>query len=853
MAPQVPYNEGVSDVAPDARTPNDYLTVRADPSSFGGQLAQGAEKLGQGATNAAQFFGKVAADDASNQFQDYATKLLHGDPSKTTPGPDGQPIPDTGYLGTRGRQTLDQRPQVNQQLDDKLKELRANLQSPDQQLEFDNFTRRYRSMVDERIGSHADGQQTVWYSSVNTTTAKLAMDHIANNFDNPQEVMAGFQDLTASYVKNAQLQGAQPGDPQYDEAVAAAKRDGLQAQLNAMAVKDPSRAMAILDKNKELAGVKYDDMARQFRSRANQQQGYDVGEQTLRAGYAAQPPAGYTAVQLNQIGAPYGVSGSYLQRTHQIENPENDPRQNSAGAQGPFQFIPETAKSVGLDPKDRNDPIKAAEAAAKLAGINKQQLGQSLGRDPTDAELYLAHQQGASGASLLLSHPNARAGSLVGDAAIRQNGGDPDAPASNFTSMWTAKFNGAPGSAFAARKATAFQAIMSNPDLEPEVRQHALTYVNQQLQAAQIADEQDTKAVKMQNDALQSDFVRKIATGATPDIVTAIANSGLGATEKENLLKFASEYGGIQNDTQYGPGYTQAFKAVMAPADDPSKITDVGSIVARGGPGGDLTKRGVTELLGVMDKVRKQPDQAGINMVKSAQLEYYKNQFAIDQNMNIPGMKPFKNQKGLDKFNHDFVPAFESAYSDWIAKGKDPMEFLNNKQAIDGIMNRVYPASQRAADTLRGDDNEAQKPPPAPDGVDPTAWDRVMTDPPKLAAGGNVPLDKWANAINWLRDNPTPENKAIFDRKMGPSGYTADQILSRMPPGPQADISASGLPSGPITGVAQPAPPPVPHKPHSPVGLFGLPYSLEKVRETNQQRLKDMAAPESLAAGERPL
>lgn len=104
----VNYNEGVPSVAPDVISGNDYSSVRATPDSFGGQIAQGEEKLGQGAFNSAQFFGKVAADDASNQFQDYATKLLHGDPNKSTPGPDGQPIPDTGYLGTRGSTSSDQ-------------------------------------------------------------------------------------------------------------------------------------------------------------------------------------------------------------------------------------------------------------------------------------------------------------------------------------------------------------------------------------------------------------------------------------------------------------------------------------------------------------------------------------------------------------------------------------------------------------------------------------------------------------------------------------------------------------------------------------------------------------------------
>ena len=125
--------------------------------------------------------------------------------------------------------------------------------------------------------------------------------------------------------------------------------------------------------------------------------------------------------------------------------------------------------------------------------------------------------------------------------------------------------------------------------------------------------------------------------------------------------------------------------------------------------------KGASQLIGVMDKIRKQPDQAGISTVKAKQLDYYQNKFALSQSDLGGFLKPFKNQKGLDRFNHDFVPAFESAYSDWVAKGKDPMEFLSNNKMLDEMMNRIYPPDQRAKDTLQGGDTS--KAPPAPEEV----------------------------------------------------------------------------------------------------------------------------------------
>ena len=41
----------------------------------------------------------------------------------------------------------------------------------------------------------------------------------------------------------------------------------------------------------------------------------------------------------------------------------------------------------------------------------------------------------------------------------------------------------------------------------------------------------------------------------------------------------------------------------------------------------------------------------------------------------------------------------------------------------------------------------------------------------------------------WLRDNPTPENKAKFDAKLKPSGYTADYVLKQLPPKPFVDAT----------------------------------------------------------------
>jgi hypothetical protein len=173
------------------------------------------------------------------------------------------------------------------------------------------------------------------------------------------------------------------------------------------------------------------------------------------------PPAGPAVRAVNAVATPsvgvnvpstvtdagkkYGISPDYMARTFQIESGGNPNAYNAQSkAAGPFQFVPSTGAKY-LNGASPFDVAGSADAAARLAADNKASLTQTLGRAPSDAELYLAHQQGATGAAKLLANPNARAGDLVGNSAIAANGGNPNAPASAFTNLWATKFNGGVG------------------------------------------------------------------------------------------------------------------------------------------------------------------------------------------------------------------------------------------------------------------------------------------------------------------------------------------------------------------------------------------------------------------------
>lgn len=145
-------------------------------------------------------------------------------------------------------------------------------------------------------------------------------------------------------------------------------------------------------------------------------------------------------VNFDDYESRYNLPGGYLRRTAQIESAMNPNAKNPrSSAGGLFQFIDSTARQYGLT--NRYDAGQATDAASRLARDNASQLRRTLGREPTGAELYLAHQQGGRGASRLLGNPNAPASSIVGSAAVRLNGGSTNMTAGEFAGLWINKYN----------------------------------------------------------------------------------------------------------------------------------------------------------------------------------------------------------------------------------------------------------------------------------------------------------------------------------------------------------------------------------------------------------------------------
>jgi len=135
----------------------------------------------------------------------------------------------------------------------------------------------------------------------------------------------------------------------------------------------------------------------------------------------------------------YKLPQGYLGRVYQAESSGGKNLYNEkSGARGPFQFIPSTARGMGLE--NPNDLAQSAEAAARLADQNRAYL-QSKGVENVDGRvLYLAHNQGADGAYRLLTNTDKPATEVVRKDAVLWNSGKEGQPAGQFATTIMSKY-----------------------------------------------------------------------------------------------------------------------------------------------------------------------------------------------------------------------------------------------------------------------------------------------------------------------------------------------------------------------------------------------------------------------------
>lgn len=134
-----------------------------------------------------------------------------------------------------------------------------------------------------------------------------------------------------------------------------------------------------------------------------------------------------------------GVRPEYLLNLLMVESSGNvNARSKKSTAKGGYQLINKTAKALKV--KNPYDLADATKGVIELTKQHEQFWIQKFGRKPSDAELYLVHQQGVSNTAKLLKHKKQLAIKIIGKSSVLNNGGNVNMTSQQFIDFVQKKF-----------------------------------------------------------------------------------------------------------------------------------------------------------------------------------------------------------------------------------------------------------------------------------------------------------------------------------------------------------------------------------------------------------------------------
>lgn len=409
---------------------DDYMRAAAPAEAFGGNVGQAMQQFG-GQT---ERMGNVLAENAL-QLQTEANKVSADDLLNSTMGK----LNDAAmrYRQLEGVAAVNGLQDHNAEIGKIRDAALASATNP----QLRDMVRRGLDFTSQRIllGSqeYAARQFKVGQERSAASTIAASTQFAVNNYNDPKILAATEARVVDSARRLADAHGLLPGE-ETDAFLSQERGKFWTNVLEDMATRGQiAQAQETLKQVRDrIDGASQLRLDQFFRAKADQ--GVAAGAAT-----SAWMTAGGTlgsAIQQAAANNP-GANQDTLLRTAALEsNFGRDRSVSSAGARGAFQFVGSTAQQYKLTNPD--DDGQSADAAARLQIDNRKALTNLLGRAPTEAEVYLAHQQGAGGAAKLIQNPDLLASTAVGSqAAITGNGGNPLMTAGQFTNMWRDRFN----------------------------------------------------------------------------------------------------------------------------------------------------------------------------------------------------------------------------------------------------------------------------------------------------------------------------------------------------------------------------------------------------------------------------
>jgi hypothetical protein len=431
--PTIQYNP-VPSVEPLTSPGNTFQNIRATPQAFGsdvgagmqalaGQLERSGDELANVAIQRQNLINQVTADDYSNKALDAANKILYGDPGK--PG-------DVGFYGLKGENAMRAFPDARKNLDRALQEHRGALQNPIQQNLFDRDVRRTRLILNAEMGRHYDRENNRYTESVYKGQIGQAEREAsrATAHGDYERADAEVEKAISAAVKLGVFTGKSKEET--DVEIAKITANAVETRAERLMAENPLAAKKFLENNRDkLPAERVLALEGRIEAKAVEQEAKDIA-----AGRPSKASplvrGGAIEKRIEQAAEENNLDPKMAKVVASIESNLGQAKDRPGSQyQGVFQLGDAAAARVGG---------REVEHGVRFLALTKKDLADKIGREPKDWEVYLAHQQGASGAATLLANPGVPAGKLLPASHISQNGGDPNAPASAFVKLWQNKY-----------------------------------------------------------------------------------------------------------------------------------------------------------------------------------------------------------------------------------------------------------------------------------------------------------------------------------------------------------------------------------------------------------------------------
>lgn len=248
-------------VAPQGAPANDELRINANPEEFGAAIGRGMERAGQGleAASAAgfqtlEFYGQIAADDATNKYQKATSNILFGDPNDPS---------KPGYYSLRGEDAMRARPQVSQQLDDLRNQFRGGL-DPRAKLQFDQETRRMQLMMLDGVGRHYDEQLLQYGSATNQAKVNNAVAHVGQYWNDDRQWQEGLTKGFQGIRDQAKIEGW--GEDVVEQKLDDFQSKAIESRAMGMLTHDPAAALDFVNRHQSVMHQQtYDALVQRLR------------------------------------------------------------------------------------------------------------------------------------------------------------------------------------------------------------------------------------------------------------------------------------------------------------------------------------------------------------------------------------------------------------------------------------------------------------------------------------------------------------------------------------------------------------------------------------------------------------